>query len=114
MTIELRTVFDTGVVVSAVLLPQSIPRQAFDLAAGKGLLLASEATIEEMDAVLRRPGVGNGSELFSNPIDACGEMPHRQFPLMLNHVRSIQAALVSMAQGHCSSKLLGRQLPWPL
>jgi len=55
MTIELRTVFDTGVAVSAVLLPRSIPRQAFDLAAQSGRLLASEATVEELEEVLRRP-----------------------------------------------------------
>jgi len=54
MTIEPRTVFDTGVVVSAVLLPRSVPRQAFDLAVQTGRLLVSEATIEELDEVLRR------------------------------------------------------------
>jgi putative PIN family toxin of toxin-antitoxin system len=52
---ELRVVIDTGVVVSAVLLPRSIPRQAFDLAAEHGRLLLSNATAAELDDVLRRP-----------------------------------------------------------
>src|SRR3989304_2888397 len=55
MTPELRPVFETGVAVSAVLLPRSIPRRAFDLAAQSGRLLASEVTIEELEEVLRRP-----------------------------------------------------------
>jgi hypothetical protein len=46
---------DTSVVVSAVLLPHSLPRQAFDAAAARGRLLVSEATITELDEVLRRP-----------------------------------------------------------
>src|SRR5438876_11541540 len=52
---EFRTVIDTGVVVSAVLLPRSVPRQAFDAAAARGRLLVSEATVAELDEVLRRP-----------------------------------------------------------
>lgn len=52
---ETRTVIDTGVVVSAVLLPRSVPRQAFDAAAARGPLLVSAATIAELDDVLRRP-----------------------------------------------------------
>jgi putative PIN family toxin of toxin-antitoxin system len=55
MTYEMRTVVDTGVAVSAVLLPRSIPRQAFDAAASHGQLLVSVATIAELDEVLRRP-----------------------------------------------------------
>jgi uncharacterized protein len=51
---ELRLVIDTGVVVSAVLLPRSIPRQAFDVAAERGQLLLSGATVAELDEVLRR------------------------------------------------------------
>jgi putative PIN family toxin of toxin-antitoxin system len=46
---------DTGVAVSAVLLPRSVPRQAFDAAAARGRLLVSEATLAELDEVLRRP-----------------------------------------------------------
>jgi putative PIN family toxin of toxin-antitoxin system len=52
---ETRTVIDTNVAVSAVLLPRSVPRQAFDAAAGRGKLLVSEATVAELDEVLRRP-----------------------------------------------------------
>jgi putative PIN family toxin of toxin-antitoxin system len=55
MASELRTVIDTSVVVSAVLLPRSIPRQAFDTAATRGRLLVSAATVAELDDVLRRP-----------------------------------------------------------
>jgi putative PIN family toxin of toxin-antitoxin system len=52
---ETRTVIDTGVAVSALLLPHSVPRQAFDAAAARGKLLVSEATVAELDEVLRRP-----------------------------------------------------------
>lgn len=55
MTSDLRTVIDTGVVVSALLLPRSVPRQAFDAAAARGPLLVSDETISELDDVLRRP-----------------------------------------------------------
>jgi putative PIN family toxin of toxin-antitoxin system len=52
---KLRTVIDTNVVVSAALLPNSVPRHAFDAAALHGNLLVSSATIAELDDVLRRP-----------------------------------------------------------
>jgi putative PIN family toxin of toxin-antitoxin system len=52
---ETRTVLDTGVVVSALLLPRSVPRQAFEAAAARGKLLVSIATVAELDEVLRRP-----------------------------------------------------------
>ena len=52
---EHRIVIDTGVAVSAVLLPGSVPRRAFDAAAARGKLLVSEATVAELDEVLRRP-----------------------------------------------------------
>jgi putative PIN family toxin of toxin-antitoxin system len=55
MTNDLRVVFDTSVVVSAVLLPRSVPRQAFDMAAMRGRLLLSAATVSELDEVFRRP-----------------------------------------------------------
>lgn len=55
MASEIRAVIDTGVAVRAVLLPRSVPRQAFDLAAAWGRLLASVATVAELDEVLRRP-----------------------------------------------------------
>jgi hypothetical protein len=38
-----------------VLFPRSVPRQAFDAAAARGKLLVSEATVAELDEVLRRP-----------------------------------------------------------
>lgn len=55
MTSELRTVVDTGVAVSAALLPRSLPRRAFDLASSLGRLLVSDQTVAELDEVLRRP-----------------------------------------------------------
>jgi uncharacterized protein len=48
-------VLDTNVVVSALLSPRSVPRQAFDLAFSQGIVLISEATFDELDEVLRRP-----------------------------------------------------------
>jgi uncharacterized protein len=51
---ETRVFVDTGVVVSAVLLPRSVPRQAFDLASSRGRLLVSANTVAELDEVLRR------------------------------------------------------------
>lgn len=55
MASEPRTVIDTGVAVSAVLLPRSVPRRAFDRAVARGRLLHSDATVAELDEVLRRP-----------------------------------------------------------
>jgi putative PIN family toxin of toxin-antitoxin system len=52
---DIRAVIDTNVVVSAVLLPRSVPRQSFDAAVAQGKLLLSEAMIAELDDVLRRP-----------------------------------------------------------
>jgi putative PIN family toxin of toxin-antitoxin system len=51
---DLRAVFDTNVIVSAVLLPRSIPRQAFDHALDHGSILVSSATVAELNDVLRR------------------------------------------------------------
>ena len=50
-----RVVIDTSVAVSAVLLPRSIPRRAFDLAARNCRLLISSAILIELEGVLRRP-----------------------------------------------------------
>jgi putative PIN family toxin of toxin-antitoxin system len=50
-----RVVFDTNVIVSALMLLGSPPRRAFDAARQHGQLLVSEATLEELDDVLRRP-----------------------------------------------------------
>lgn len=54
MANETRVVVDTNVAVSAMLLPRSVPRQAFDLAVRRGRLLVSAATIAELDEVCRR------------------------------------------------------------
>ena len=50
----IRAVFDTSVIVSAVLLPHSVPRRAFDRAQDEGKVLISEATVDELNEVLRR------------------------------------------------------------
>ena len=50
----MRCVFDTGVVVSGLLIPRSKPRRAFDAARRLGRLLVSEAILSELDDVLRR------------------------------------------------------------
>jgi len=55
MTSDPRFVLDTGVLVSALLLPRSVPRQAVDFAFLHGIVLASAHTIGELDEVLRRP-----------------------------------------------------------
>jgi putative PIN family toxin of toxin-antitoxin system len=52
-----RFVFDANVIVSALLLPRSVPRQALDRALAEGRLLLSEPVIAELDDVLRRPGL---------------------------------------------------------
>ncbi len=54
MTSSERFVPDTNVVVSAVLLPRSVPRQAFDLACIQGLVLVSDSMLDELNDVLRR------------------------------------------------------------
>jgi hypothetical protein len=47
-------VFDTNVLISALLLPNSKPRHAFDLARRKGKVLISLAVLAELNEVLRR------------------------------------------------------------
>ena len=47
-------VFDTNVVISALLLKRSVSRQAFDKALAEGKLIISLATINELNAVLKR------------------------------------------------------------
>ena len=54
MTTTDRFVLDTNTIVSAVLLPTSIPRQAFDRAFDTGVVLVSEQTIAELTEVLQR------------------------------------------------------------
>lgn len=50
-----RYVLDANVIVSALLLPGSVPRQAFDEAMRDGRILLSPDVILELDGVLRRP-----------------------------------------------------------
>ena len=54
MTSNVRAVLDTNVTVSAVLLPQSTPRRAFDRVLAYGTSLISVATVAELNDVLRR------------------------------------------------------------
>jgi hypothetical protein len=55
MPSDLRVVFDTNTLISAFLLPTSIPRQALDAATAAGRLLLSPATAAELTEVLRQP-----------------------------------------------------------
>jgi len=50
-----RIVLDTNVLVSAVVLPRSVPRQAVSKALHQGAALFSEATMTELAQVLSRP-----------------------------------------------------------
>ncbi len=51
MPSDLRVVFDTNTLVSAFLLPKSIPRQALDSAVAAGRLLLSPATATAWDGM---------------------------------------------------------------
>lgn len=53
MNSDLSTVFDTNVLVSALLLRRSVPRQALDLALSIGRALTSSAALTELNDVLR-------------------------------------------------------------
>lgn len=55
MIADMRVVFDANVVVSAMLLPLSVPRRALDRAVKEGHLLISAATITELDEVIHLP-----------------------------------------------------------
>lgn len=50
----MRCVFDTNVLISALLLPDSKPRRALDVAVHKGRLLLSFAVLAELHEVLTR------------------------------------------------------------
>lgn len=50
----MRCVFDTNVLISALLIPASLPRQSLDIALGSGRVLTSIALISEIHAVLTR------------------------------------------------------------
>ena len=51
-----RFVFDTNAVISALLLPRSVARQAFDQALHVGEILISQETVAELYDVLQRKG----------------------------------------------------------
>jgi putative PIN family toxin of toxin-antitoxin system len=55
MPSDLRVVFDTNTLISAFLIPKSIPRQALDTATATGRILLSTATATELTEVLRQP-----------------------------------------------------------
>ena len=50
-----RFAFDTSVLISALMLPQSKPRRAWNQGRRTGVILASHDTLQELDSVLRRP-----------------------------------------------------------
>jgi putative PIN family toxin of toxin-antitoxin system len=54
MSVDLRTVFDTNTLVSALLFEQSVPAQAFFAALDRGEILLSLATFTELSEVLGR------------------------------------------------------------
>jgi len=51
----MRSVVDTNVLVSAAAFPASVPRQAASRVLRQGVLLLSEATLDELREVLSRP-----------------------------------------------------------
>lgn len=55
MSLLNRAVFDTSTLISAVLRPLSVPRQAFISALGSHTLFVSPETLDELEGVLRRP-----------------------------------------------------------
>lgn len=55
MTEQRLWVIDTNVLISRMLAPRGVAAQAVDRALEYGILLASEATVEEIAAVLSRP-----------------------------------------------------------
>jgi uncharacterized protein len=51
----MRFVFDTNILVSAIMLPHSVPAQALHMAEHQGIVLYSDETLEELICVLERP-----------------------------------------------------------
>jgi predicted nucleic acid-binding protein len=47
-----RFVFDTNVIVSALMFPRSLPRQAFNLGYARGKILVSPATLLELEEIV--------------------------------------------------------------
>ncbi|MDP4220349.1 MAG: putative toxin-antitoxin system toxin component, PIN family [Bacteroidota bacterium] len=58
-----RIIFDTNVLVSALLMKHSTPRKAFSAALRNSILLASEETLTELEEVLRRQKLDKYSRL---------------------------------------------------
>lgn len=54
MSLAARVVLDTSTLVGAILLPRSVPRQAFIQALARASLCASPATLAELERVLLR------------------------------------------------------------
>ena len=54
MSLAARVVLDTSTLVGAILLPRSVPRQAFMQALARATLCASPATLAELERVLLR------------------------------------------------------------
>ncbi len=54
MNAEMRFFFDSNVMISAALLPRSVPRQAIDLASELGQLLLSPEVYTELARILRK------------------------------------------------------------
>lgn len=55
---DLKFVFDTNVLVSALLLKHSVSRLALNIALANGQLLISSVAIDELNSVLKRPKFG--------------------------------------------------------
>ena len=84
-----RYVLDTNVIISAVLLPRSKPRQAFDKAKRDGKLLVSDEVIEELNDVLRRDDQflslatsGNADCIVSGDKDLLVLNPFHEIPIV--------------------------------
>ena len=67
MKMNRRFVFDTNVIVSAVLRPQSQPNIALKKAQNLGTLLVSPNTWLELESVLSRPKFNNITGKFPAP-----------------------------------------------
>jgi uncharacterized protein len=50
-----RTVLDTNTIISALLVPTSVPRQAVDAAFAGGAVLVADTTLAELTEVIQRP-----------------------------------------------------------
>jgi putative PIN family toxin of toxin-antitoxin system len=54
MLTDMHFVFDTNVIISALLLKNSVSRQAFDRALRDGKIIVSSTTMTELNEVLKR------------------------------------------------------------